>query len=117
MIGGLLFSVRKCTRRRYRWGSSTRPPSSDIGAESLTARVLSRVGVADHEVTPQAPVTGSARLKTLGRRGMGVVPRSAQRSPGGARVYSRGGACYQPPRYRPDAMPTRRVSQQLAQQP
>jgi hypothetical protein len=35
------------------------PPSNAIAAEPDGRRVLSRGGAADHEVTPQAPLTGS----------------------------------------------------------
>ena len=35
------------------------PPSNPTAAEPVGRRVLSRVGVADHKVTPKAPWTGS----------------------------------------------------------
>jgi hypothetical protein len=38
---------------------SQAPPPNPTAAEPDGRRVLSRVGVADHEVTPKAPLTGS----------------------------------------------------------
>src|SRR6185437_12793429 len=40
-------------------GLSQAPPPNPIAAEPDGRRVLSRGGAADHEVTPQAPLTGS----------------------------------------------------------
>ena len=59
-------------------GSARTPPPNPTAAEPNGGRILSGVGVADHEVTPKAPWTGSGwRGHSYGGFGGGHSPRPA----------------------------------------
>jgi hypothetical protein len=63
----VIASAAALARRPYYWPPQT-PPRDPTASRPYGRRVLSRVGGADHAVTPEAPWTGSGCRETLLRR-------------------------------------------------